>query len=140
MNDPDKPIAKILIDLDQVERLAMRGLSYAQIARTLGISDDTLERRRNDQVGVQEAIDRGQAIGISMVAKKLFHGAMTGNLTGPQMRAIEYYMNNRAGWSSQPKEQAGDTHNYFIVGEQKAESADEWVSQHKPELPSQKEH
>jgi len=136
-----KSIAMITIDLKKVEKLAMRGLKYVEIAQVLNISEDTLQNRRNDQIGVQEAIDRGRALGVSMVAKKLFNGALTGNLNAGQMRAIEYYMNNCANWSSNPKEQMGDTHNYFIVGEAKAESAEAWVSQHKPTaLPSQKEH
>ena len=134
-----KLTATITIDLKKVEKLAMRGLAYTQIAQVLNISHDTLTRRREDQQGVQDAIDRGKAMGVAMVAKKLFHGALTGDLNAGQMRAIEYYMNNCANWSSNPKETVGETVNYFIVGEEKAETAEAWVSQHKPALPSQKE-
>ena len=136
MGHKNQPIALITVNLKQVEKLAMRGMNYQQISQALGISDDTLSRRREDQQGVQDAINVGRAKGIAMVSKKIFHGALTGDITASQMRAAEYWMNNIAGWSSNPGEVAGETHNYFVVGTTKSENSEAWVGQYKPKVPS----
>jgi len=134
-------IAMITIDLDRIEIMAAQGMNYTQIAAALDISQDTLERRREDQQGVQAAIDRGKAKGIAIATTTLMRAVNGEKIHNSCINAVKYFMNNVAGWSNNPAEPVGDTHKYFIVGEAKAESADAWVSQHKPTaLPSQKEH
>lgn len=126
-----------VVDLDKVEQLAMQGLSQVQIAQALDISEDSLTRRREDQPGVQQAIDRGAAKGLAVVTDKLLKGIAGDKGFAPgQVQAITYYLNNRAGWSMNPAEQIGDTHNYFVLGPEKIEDANEWASTHRPALPS----
>lgn len=147
MNNPGKrgrkeqPLIVLSDDqLEQIEQMAAQGLNLSQIVQALDISHDTLQRRRDDQLGVQDAIDRGNAKGIAIVSGKLMSGITGEGFAPGVVQAIQYYLNNRAGWSNNPGEQAGDTHNYFVVGAERIDDPDEWASKHKPALTSQKEH
>ncbi len=51
---------KIALDPAEVERLAAQGLAEYQIAEALGISQDTLDRRKQDAADIAEALQRGQ--------------------------------------------------------------------------------
>lgn len=79
------------IDHAQVELLASRGLTLEQIANSIGISPQTLHTRKNNDVELLEAINRGRAAGIKMVTNALFETAMAGNVA-----AQIFFLKNRA--------------------------------------------
>ncbi len=85
---------EISIDLKKVERLAAIGLNQKQVADSLGISEDTITRRKQDNADFADALARGQAKGIAKVANAMFDTAVAGNVP-----AQTFFMKNRAGWS-----------------------------------------
>lgn len=92
-----------LIDLDKVEELASRGLTEQQIADCLGISTDTIGRRKKKYADFAETIKRGQASGVSQVSNALFEQAMSG-----QTAAAIFYMKNRANWTDKQQHTGPD--------------------------------
>jgi len=72
---------KIEIDLEKVERLAMTCDSKADIARILGISMDTLNRREKEYADFADAVKRGQSKAMSFVTGKLMKAIEGGNIT-----------------------------------------------------------
>lgn len=93
------------IDLEQVELFASRGLTEKQVAAALGISQETLMRRKKKYGSFLDALKRGQAKGVAKVANALFDQAMNG-----QTAAAIFYMKNRAGWKDK-LEHSGDEDN-----------------------------
>lgn len=85
---------KIEIDVEEVGRLARPGLSQARIAQALGISEDTLSRRKQDDPAVLQALQRNRAQGIADVAAALYDKAIEGD-----MRAIKFFLESCAGWA-----------------------------------------
>lgn len=83
----------ISIDLAQVEQLAARGLSQQQIAYALGISERTLYARKKENADFADAIKKGRALGVSVVAGHLMRQIERGNIT-----AIIFYLKAQAGW------------------------------------------
>ncbi len=81
------------IDYDEVEELASKGLTLAQIATSIGISERTLYTKKKAEKKFAEAIANGQIRGIKAVTNKLYEQAMNGNTT-----AIIFYLKARAGW------------------------------------------
>lgn len=77
--------------LEKVEALAAQGLTQDQIARSMGISPDTLYERKKDNAEFSEAIKAGQAKGIATITNSLFKAAKAGNIT-----AQIFYLKNRA--------------------------------------------
>jgi hypothetical protein len=82
-------------DLKEVEFLAETGLTYVQIAAKLGISTDTLERRRKENAAFAEAINRGRAKGVASVSNALYTNALSGNVA-----AQIFIMKCVGGWKS----------------------------------------
>lgn len=80
-------------DLGQIEALAAKGLTYAQIADALGIHVHTLIRKRSQFEAFREALKRGRAKGIAAVANKLWEMAVQGHVV-----AAIFYLKCRAGW------------------------------------------
>jgi len=80
--------------LRQIETLAGYGLTLQEIARVVGISLETLKRRKKDTEAVDEAIARGRASAAASVARKLFQLATEGCLS-----AIIWYERTRCGRS-----------------------------------------
>jgi len=80
-------------DLKLVEKLASNGLSEAQIAASVGVSVDTIARRKKDNAGFAEAIRKGKALGVVVVTNALMAAIKSGNV-----RAMEIYLKCRAGW------------------------------------------
>lgn len=86
------------LDPDAVEELASHGLSLEEIARALGINPSTLQKKKRMLKQIEDAIERGRAKGLTIVANQLFDQCMKGNT-----RAIVFYLQTRAGWS--PKQE-----------------------------------
>ena len=84
---------KIEIDLAKVEALAQNGATYLEIARALGIDTETLAKRRKDQKGVQDAIDRGNAKSLLFVQNELMKRIKEGSVP-----AAIFFLKARGGW------------------------------------------
>ncbi|MDG3394282.1 hypothetical protein P5E67_00690 [Vibrio parahaemolyticus] len=78
-------------DLNEVEKLAACGLSQRQLASALGVSYETLRKRKRDMKEFEDAIERGRAKSIHRVANKLYEAAMAGNVT-----SIIYFLKTRS--------------------------------------------
>lgn len=85
---------KIEFDLEEVERLAALGLTEEQIGLALGVSQDTITRRKQDTAEFAEAIKKGKAQGIGHVTNRLREQIDNGNVT-----AILFFLKCRAGWN-----------------------------------------
>jgi hypothetical protein len=86
--------ARIVIDIAEVKRLAGLGLSEENIAISLGISQDTLTRRKKDFAEFAEALKSGKVAAQTVVADKLYELCKEGNLG-----AIIWYEKTRLGYS-----------------------------------------
>lgn len=96
---------KIDIDLEQVEQLAGLGLTQEEIALSLGISTDTIGRRKKDSADFADAIKRGQANAARAVANRLFDKCLEGDLG-----AIIWFEKTRRGLSDRiHSEHSGET-------------------------------
>lgn len=84
---------KIEINLQQVETLAANGLTQQQIADSLGISVSTIESRLRENEEFKDAIKKGKAKGIALIANQLFEKAKSGDTT-----SIIFYLKTQAGW------------------------------------------
>ena len=84
---------RVEINAAQVELLASRGLTQAQICDALGFCHQTLITRKKDDLELVEAIKRGKAKGIQAVTNALFKEAMKGNVA-----AAIFWLKNNAGW------------------------------------------
>jgi alpha-D-ribose 1-methylphosphonate 5-triphosphate diphosphatase PhnM len=77
-------------DCDKAREMASRGLTVAQIASCLGISETTLYKKQNEYAEFMDAIKKGRAEGINHVSNALFEKATQGNVT-----AMIYYLKTR---------------------------------------------
>jgi len=101
------PRAKMKLDLKEIERLSSIGLSQRQVCDALGISQDTLTRRKQDDADIADALIRGKAKGIATVACSLFDQAVEGG----SVQAASFYLKNRAGWKDKiEQENTGTVH------------------------------
>ena len=80
----------ITFDLEELEQLARRGLSYEQIAQSLSVNFKTLASHRKKNPDIQNAIDKGRAVGVATVSNALYESAVSGNL-GAQV----FFLKNR---------------------------------------------
>lgn len=85
---------KIDIDLEEVETLAGLGFSEEEIAISLGVSQDTIDRRKKDTADFADAIKRGKAKAKRKVTSKLMEKIEAGDLG-----AIIWYEKTRLGFS-----------------------------------------
>jgi hypothetical protein len=85
---------RIEIDISRVEELAAQGLSQAEICLVLGISEDTLSRRKADSAAIADAIKSGKAKAASEIANTLYLMAKRGDLG-----AIVWWEKTRRGLS-----------------------------------------
>jgi len=85
----------------EAREVASRGLTVAQIADCLGISESTLYGKQNEYKEFLDAIKRGRAEGIHKVSNALFETAAQGNVT-----AMIYYLKvrDRENWSENQPE------------------------------------
>lgn len=80
--------------LKKAEEFASQGMTQEQIAASLGMGTSTLYSKLNEYPEFQDAIKRGQALGIATVTNSLFKNANEGKTT-----AQIFYLKNRAGWA-----------------------------------------
>ena len=82
----------------KAREMASRGLTVAQIADCLGISERTVYDKQNEYPQFLQAIKRGRSSGMDKVTNKLFEKAMSGDNT-----AIIFYLKNRdrENWGDQ---------------------------------------
>lgn len=85
---------RIEIDISRVEELAAQGLSQAEICLVIGISEDTLSRRKMDSAAIADAIKSGKAKAASEIANTLYQMAKGGDLG-----AIVWWEKTRRGLS-----------------------------------------
>ena len=84
-------MAKMIeIDVKLCEGMAAQGLSQVQICKVLGISYETLMKRKRQSKEFKSIIDRGRAKGVAKVANALFNNATSGNIN-----AQKYFLSNR---------------------------------------------
>lgn len=86
---------RIDIDIDRVADLAGRGLSQAEICAVMGISEDTMSRRKQDTAAFADAINSGRAKAAEEVANALYTKATIDKDLG----AIIWYEKTRRGLS-----------------------------------------
>jgi hypothetical protein len=77
--------------LDQVERLAARGLSQKQVCEALGISESWWHEKKPIFPELLESYKRGAALGLADVSNALYESAMSGTPV-----AQIFYLKNRA--------------------------------------------
>lgn len=99
MSKPAKKKTKprIEINLQQVEKLAANGLTQQQIADSLGISVTTIESRLRESEEFKDAIKRGKAKGVAVIANQLFEKAKNGDTT-----SMIFFLKSQAGWKDTP--------------------------------------
>jgi hypothetical protein len=83
LNTPEK--------LDQITELAGQGLTSGQIARSMGVSWSTLDRRRKEFAEIEEAIKKGEALGVKLVTNALMRSAVEDKNVTAQI----FYLKNR---------------------------------------------
>lgn len=92
---------EIPIDLKKVEEFAQVCDSEAEIALALGISQDTLTRRKQSRADFAEAIKRGKAKANIFVGGKLMQKIKAGDTA-----SIIFYLKTRCGWKETQKIEA----------------------------------
>ncbi|MDP4745244.1 MAG: hypothetical protein NWS22_10435 [Porticoccaceae bacterium] len=85
----------------EAREMASNGLTVAQIAVCLGISESTLYGKQSEYKEFLDAIKRGRAEGIHKVSNALFEKAAQGNVT-----AMIYYLKvrDRENWGENQPE------------------------------------
>jgi hypothetical protein len=120
---------KIDIDISAVEAMAGQGLTEAQIADCIGISGETLRKRKNECLELIAAIKKGKSRGLREVANSLFKSAVEGNVT-----AQIFYLANRdrENWQHVSRiEHAAKGGAAFVAWlPEPIESTEEWAQKH----------
>ena len=83
---------RIELDILRIEELAAQGLSQAEICLVIGISEDTMSRRKADSAAIADAIKSGRAKAASEISDTLYRMAKGGDLG-----AIVWYEKTRRG-------------------------------------------
>ena len=81
-------------ELENIKKLASLGFSIKSIAASLGISESTLKRRRNENEAIDLSIKQGKLSGSLKVASKAFEMACSGKY--PQMTM--WWLKHQAGF------------------------------------------
>jgi transcriptional regulator with XRE-family HTH domain len=98
---------KIAIDLKTIEDAAADGLTEAEVAARLGISQQTITRRKKDSVDFVEAIKRGKARADAEVSSQLFKKVKRGDLG-----AIIWYEKTRKKYSDRTETENTTKHEF----------------------------
>jgi predicted transcriptional regulator len=85
-----------VLDLARAELLAQEGNTDAEIARQLGVSPKTIQRRKQDSDRFDLALKRGREAAHSVVSNALYRQAKKGNVA-----AIVWYEKTRRGFTDQ---------------------------------------
>ncbi len=95
-----RPITIEITDkmLGQIETLAGYGLSLAQIAAVIGISEGSLVKKKTDEERVSKVLEAGRAKAQGRVGKSLFERAVDGDVA-----AIRWYEMTRAGRTAEAR-------------------------------------
>ena len=83
---------KLIIDYKKLDEIGGKGLSEAQIASVLGISWDTLSRRKKDSANFASALEKAKAKDILEVSNALFINATEKN----NVQAQQFFLRNRS--------------------------------------------
>jgi len=83
---------KLIIDYKKLNEIGGKGLSEAQIASVLGISWDTLSRRKKDSANFASALEEAKAKDILEVSNALFINATEKN----NVQAQQFFLRNRS--------------------------------------------
>ncbi len=85
----------------KIESMAQLGLSQVQIAKALGITDDTLITKKKTISAISEAMERGRANGIHAVASALFRNATLPSKLHPYGNAAAqtFFLKSKGGFS-----------------------------------------
>ena len=67
--------------LNQLERLAARGLSQKQVCHSLGFSESWWHDQKHRSPELQESYEKGATQGVLEIADSLFEAARSGNTT-----------------------------------------------------------
>lgn len=102
---------KITIDYDKLFQLASIGLSEAQIATSMGISESTIARRKRDDDRFDSTLKAGKQEGITAVTNALYDSA-TGEK--PNTSAQIFFLKNRAGWRDKSEVDANVSGNVIV--------------------------
>ncbi len=90
---------KIALDPAEVERLAAQGLAEYQIAEALGISQDTLDRRKQDADAIAEALQRGRGGARGAIENVAFRCAKKAEENPRYQTSLIFWLKTRAGWN-----------------------------------------
>lgn len=114
MSNVGRPPFEITEDIcRKAETLAAQGLTKEQIARSLGISYQTLNEKTKEFAEFSEAIKNGQAKGIATITNALFTKAKSGDTT-----SMIFYLKNRdpANWEDvQKREMYSKGNNNLVI-------------------------
>jgi predicted DNA-binding transcriptional regulator AlpA len=82
----------------RASEMASRGLTVAQIADCLGVSDQTIYERQKEYPEFLESIKRGRSAGMNQITNALFEKAVNGDNT-----AMIFYLKtrDRENWGEQ---------------------------------------
>ncbi len=95
--------------LNKIVELGSQGLTSGQIARCLGVSWSTIDRRRKEFEEIDDAIKKGEALGVSRVANALYESATIDKNVTAQI----FYLKNRSeNWSDRQEV----NHNLDLAG------------------------
>jgi hypothetical protein len=76
--------------IKRAEKLASQGLTFKQIAQSIGMAEPTLIKKRRICKELEAAIERGRLAGLTTVTNKLFEKAKRGNIA-----ALIFYLKTR---------------------------------------------
>ena len=95
----------------EAREMASNGLTVAQIADCLGISESTLYAKQGEYKEFLDAIKKGRAEGIHKVSNALFEKATQGNVT-----AMIYYLKvrDRESWGQNQPEPSREIPSYRL--------------------------
>jgi transcriptional regulator with XRE-family HTH domain len=116
------PRPKIEIDISRVEEYAAQGLSQAEICLCLGISEDTLSRRKADSAAIADAIKSGKAKAASEISNTLYQMAR-----GKDLGAIIWYEKTRRGLSDKTTTVVAQEIDYILDRLRDSLSPDEYA-------------
>jgi len=107
-------------DCNKAREMASRGLTVAQIASCLGISESTLYGKQNEYTEFMDAIKKGRAEGLNQVSNALFEKAIDGNVT-----AMIYYLKvrDRENWGENQPEPLREIPPMQIIADSRASYA-----------------